>query len=271
MLHQRGFLAEKIYNRLRRNKNCLLVFTGETGSGKSFSGLDLALDVDPTFNIERIIFDPIEFVKKINSGEVEKGQALLFDEAGVIHDARTWYSDTNRAMNHCVQTFRKLNLFTIFTVPNINFIDKQARYLMHILCDCFHIDYNNKTVCAKVYRYVMRAKYKEPHTHFFTHRNPRTGKLQNIEAMLFRYPNKKLAKKYEAKKDEFIKVLYEKRIREAEHKQQKEKDKLEIKESNAECKKCGYEWYTKSRAIHPSCPVCQSRNTSTSKTPLLAN
>ena len=120
-----------IHKLIRENKNFLCPILGQTGAGKSWTGLRLCENVDPEFNINRVIFDSPSFMQLINSGELHKGSAILFDEAGVNVSNRQWYSKENIALGKVVETFRHRNYIVFFTVPNIDFIDIKLRKLMH--------------------------------------------------------------------------------------------------------------------------------------------
>ncbi len=58
----------------------------------------------------------------------------MFDEVGVSAGgaaARRWYSDVNQAIVDTTQTFRNMQLFTIFTAPGFDYIDSKVRDLVH--------------------------------------------------------------------------------------------------------------------------------------------
>ena len=50
------WLLQWIRNRIRKNRNLIALFIGDTGSGKSLSSIRLAERVDPNFNVDRIVF-----------------------------------------------------------------------------------------------------------------------------------------------------------------------------------------------------------------------
>ena len=85
---------KSIQNRLlRKNKNWLSIVCGDTGSGKSYSALTLANAISPRgITIKRnMVFNPIQFLEKINDkSKLQKGDVIIFDEAGVGMSAREW-------------------------------------------------------------------------------------------------------------------------------------------------------------------------------------
>ena len=56
------WISEYALNRIKKNQNYMLLITGGTGSGKSYSAIEIALDMDKTFNIDRVVFTAIEFM-----------------------------------------------------------------------------------------------------------------------------------------------------------------------------------------------------------------
>ena len=62
--------TQKIY---KRNKNFVMLFVGQTGSGKSYSALRLAEMLDDTFDINRVKFKAKDFMNTINK-LVEKSE-----------------------------------------------------------------------------------------------------------------------------------------------------------------------------------------------------
>ena len=127
-----GIFVDLFRRRIRNNKNCLVIFTGDTGSGKSYGALRFAEKLDPEFNEKRIVFTPDKFLEIIrHDKELHSGNVIIFDEAGVGMASREWYSIQNKILSYVLQTFRFKNLIVIFTVPDFTYIDSQARKLFH--------------------------------------------------------------------------------------------------------------------------------------------
>ena len=152
----------RIRNRLiRRNKNWIALVCGETGSGKSYSAAKLAQDIDPTFldsvrdeGLKSRVSvgskeDFINIVKMAKDGKLKRGNVIIFDEAGVSISCRTWFAEAQQELMNILQSFRNMNLGTIFTTPNASFIDSQARRLMHAYLEALKIDYKRNRVIMK--------------------------------------------------------------------------------------------------------------------------
>ncbi len=151
------------YRIVRRNKNLLIIICGQTGSGKSFCALTIAKMINPSFNVRiHVVFTIEQFMELLNSGQLKKGDVVVWDEAGVGIPAREWYTLSNKAINYVLQTFRHLNLCIIFTVPSFDYIDKQTRLLFHVYIETVRIDYEEQVVIVKIFENTF---------------NPRMGKV----------------------------------------------------------------------------------------------
>lgn len=139
-------------------------FVGETGSGKTYGAIDVAERISPRFTVENIVFSPLDFFKRLDKGDLKKGDVIVFDEAGVGMSNRRWYSVTNLMMSFVLQSFRRDNIAVIFTQPDMQFLDTAGRKLSHAIIETVNIDYNENK---------LRAKW------FNSETNPRSGKIYN--------------------------------------------------------------------------------------------
>ena len=149
------------------NQNFILLIVGPTGSGKSYSAMELARDMDPGFTVDRVVFNPEDFIRVTKQG-LAPGSVIMWDEVGVGLSSREWYSIQNKMIAYVLETFRRDRLILIMTTPNIVFIDKKVRALIHGFAETI-----DKTFTGGKFGYV---KY----FHIIT--NLREGK------MMYRYP-----------------------------------------------------------------------------------
>lgn len=197
----------QIWRRVNKhNQNYMALVCGPTGSGKSYAALRLCELLDPKFSLEKVIFSSDEFLDLLNERDLEKGEFVVWDEAGAGLASRQWMTQENIAMGKIAQTFRHRNLGVIFTVPSAEFVDIQIRKLVHSLFVTQHIDRWRK-VC------VCR--------HYIIQNNPLSGKvykkreevfdksdnIRRIEFIEFNLPSKKLRDGYEEKKKVFTAEL----------------------------------------------------------------
>ena len=195
--------------RVINNKNNMIICTGPTGSGKSWSNLRICEDADDTFDIKKVSFGPEQFMAIINSGELKgKGAAMIYDEAGVTFNARNWYSVSNKMLHYFLQTCRSQNQMLFFNSPDISFLDVGARKLFHIHLETCGINYDKKYVIlkplclqiaqgsGKVYKKYLRVKVHNGY-----------GGIKKVERIKVPKPNQELLDAYEEKKGEFVKQL----------------------------------------------------------------
>lgn len=156
------------------------------------------------FSVKHAVFSVSEFMDLLNSGNLKRGDIIIFDEAGVGVASREWYSARNKAINYVLQTFRHLNLGVIFTTPDFSFVDAQTRKLFHSYIETQKINKRRKTV---------RVKW------FELQNNPRMGKLyykyprvmgsgyHKIDRVHINKPSAGLIRAYEKKRKIFSKNL----------------------------------------------------------------
>ena len=166
LVHRRSpfddYFIERRNRLTRKNKNWLCINVGGTGDGKSWSAGSQCEIIDPKF-IENIKEHGIysvcafgkaqEYLKMIDQGIedriLKRGSMCMFDEAGVGVPARDWYKNQNKDFSYVAQTFRSLNIGTIFTTPDISFIDSQPRKLFHDYQQARGVDFKRKLTLIK--------------------------------------------------------------------------------------------------------------------------
>ena len=127
MKEPENWLRDFIIERLEHEGSVVAIFVGRTGSSKSGSAISLAYALDPTFNLDRIVFSVDEFFKISTESNLPPGSFLIFDDAGVGVGSRDWQDEKNKSLGAILQTFRYKQLPTLITTPRIGFIDKQVR------------------------------------------------------------------------------------------------------------------------------------------------
>ena len=142
------FWVRYINGRIKKKKNFLGVITGPPGVGKSWTGLSICNQLDPEFNVHKIVTSTRQLLELINSDEIKAGDAILWDEAGIDISNRNWQSLVNKTLNFLFQTFRHKRFILLMTVPYMDFIDAGTRKLLHTEFEIQKINY--KTSKAKV-------------------------------------------------------------------------------------------------------------------------
>ena len=128
-------IKEKVWERMWvDNEHFMGVIVGREGSGKSHTGIKVAETVDPTFTAERVMFDPVNFLKKLRKWKENnetKGKVVVIDESGVGVGVRSWYDKDQIRLNQVLQIIRSENMGVIFTLPRLEELDSQTEGRFH--------------------------------------------------------------------------------------------------------------------------------------------
>ncbi|MGC9124174.1 MAG: hypothetical protein ACP5IB_08960 [Thermoplasmata archaeon] len=276
-----NFVVNAIKRDIYNNKNDIIFFIGPPGSGKSYGALSLASSVDPTFNVDRVVFSVEEFMDVFMKEETDpktgekiqkflpKGSAIVFDDAGVDINAREWQTQQAKIMGKLSQSMRYLNHVIIFTVPSATFIEKQTRTLVKFIFMAESSKIDEGT--GKVYKNYGKFK-------IFLQEFTKEGELlqkypiitynhRNIKLkyVTFNLAEKTLLEAYENKKASILAKKYSDFKKEIENKESKKisktytstgkgKDGIPLK-----CPHCGYEWIYTGNLNITRCPSCGLR------------
>lgn len=206
------FLYRKVYRDVwLRKKNAGFIVTGATGSGKSEFALKLAHDLDPTFNVERVVYTAEDFLKLLvegdSRGKIGIGKAVIFDETShdEAMDSRSSLSQTNKQMASLSTIYRALRLVVIYVAPNLNQIDSRVRAISITgLIQLKSIDYANQKSKADLFWSVQNSRTGDVY-----YKRPRIirddGKRVVCMSIKLSRPPKELRDAYQKKKMDFIK------------------------------------------------------------------
>lgn len=139
----RQLVYDLFQTRLSENRNLVLLFTGQVGGGKSWGSLSVADYLTPSmkmgFSLEGLVFDIPSFIKHVRQGT--PGDVIILDEAGVAAGSRDSLTKASKSLGKVIQSIRYLQYCTIFSVPNVNFLDRQIRLMVDLV---FQHDENMK-------------------------------------------------------------------------------------------------------------------------------
>lgn len=217
------YIKDRVY---RKNKNLLMIFTGETGSGKSYSALRLAEQINQNFTVDNVVFTVEDFIDAVDTAR--KGDVILFDELGIGAYRRNWYTMQNKALNYVAQLFRFKNLIVLSTSPFKKLVDTGLISLYHLqaetvkifpekqLCECkiFRLQYNE--VMDKMYRHYLKVRTQNG--------------VFALSRFYFKHPSKELAEKYEQKKKQYWKQIRDELRAEFEEKKNKKGGRINYDE-----------------------------------------
>jgi len=207
---QQPYFFDYIRWRVKNSKNFLCSTIGQTGSGKSYANLKGMELLNPQKKPEEIVknmcLTGLEFMDRLNSGQLDKGDGLTLDEVGLSLSAKDWQSMSNRLINQVLQTFRHLNLIVFFNTPSFSFIDASSRRLFHSLWETMSIDF--KTNVCEIKPLLVQTNARTGVQYFkYLRVNDKQHGLLPLKRIYLKLPSKKLTDLYEIKKDKFTKQL----------------------------------------------------------------
>ncbi len=157
--------------RIRLNLNMFCMFTGKLGSGKTWSAISYALELDPTFDVDKqLVFDFRTCMNLINEDwfKALKIKVIIWDEPQISISNRAWQSQMNKLVNYLISTFRHQNIILIMCAPYKDFLDVQTMKLLQWEFQCSMIDRKLKRcmVYCKWQQYNSSKKKTYPHPLF---------------------------------------------------------------------------------------------------------
>jgi len=232
-------LEQKIWRQCNKeNQHFMAAIVGREGSGKSYTALRIAELVDPSFNADRVMFEPKAFLEKLQewkaTGETQ-GKMVVADEAGVGLGVRTWYDKDQVLFNQVLQVIRDENMGVLFTLPRLNELDSQARGRLHAYLEMAELDAGN---WAKV-RWLNWNPTRDERDDVYRQYPEMDidGYPTSVTRLLFGPPSQSLADAYTDRKDTFQDELYQEAIDEMEDDESEvrtaEEVATEIKSNNA--------------------------------------
>ena len=214
------------YNLWWRNyktvNNSIVSVIGMTGSGKSLLCLYMCWKLDPTFNADRIIFDPVELVDRLSNSD--KKTAFIFEEAEINLSSKSHWSEINQIIVKLFSTIRYRRNYLFVNLPSEKQLDSQARTLRYAnirmngifedkkgMFSSFSWEFLTPPLIADNSKSKDKDMKREPLV-IFSRTDQGIIVKKVINEFRFRLPNdpafKKLVRDYEAKKSEFLKILY---------------------------------------------------------------
>lgn len=98
---------------------------GIEGSGKSTLGMYACTKVDPSFNIDRIVFTMDQFKEALK--DVKRGQAIMADEMAELMFSRDWNTKESKELVKYMMIMRHRNAFLWMNIPDFKYVDVYVR------------------------------------------------------------------------------------------------------------------------------------------------
>lgn len=182
---------------------------GREGSGKSHTALSILEKVDPSFNAERVFFDPEDLLRYINSvpKDERQGKGILLDEAGVGMGVRTWYDEDQINLNKVLQTARDDNMIVGMTLPRLEELDSQMEGRLHIYIEMTKVEPGEYAKFK--FMNVNPSRGGEGEIYKWYPRMRFHGRRRRVSRCSMGPPAETVIEKYEERKSEFKADLYE--------------------------------------------------------------
>lgn len=113
--------------------------------------LKLGEMIDPEFDIDHVVFSVAQFFKLITSGKLKTGSVVVFEELGVAANAREWHTEDNILLSKITQVFRTRNLAVFYTVPQLEFADRQISRITTALIETQKVHHEKELTECRVY------------------------------------------------------------------------------------------------------------------------
>jgi len=200
--------------RIRKNKNTIIVINGSTGSGKTYTGLELARIVAERHNTP---FSPEGNVDFSFTGLLHKmrreenklpGTVFLFEEVGAVgsgSSSRDWQSRANKFFFTFMQTARHKNQILIFTCPNFSALEAGTRKLCHMQFIMTGIDFHRKISYSKPY--ILQVDPRKEKIYFKYLRYTKDGTQYVVKQFISKLPPAEMLVEYEKMKEKFTSKL----------------------------------------------------------------
>jgi len=137
------YLYEKTYyvdnlniitNEVLPNKwDCLAIYHGFEGSGKSSLMFQTAHFLDPNFNLDQVVFTPEQFNKAVDSAPV--GSCIVWDEAITGANAEAHARKINQAVISKLTQIRKKRMVFLLGFPYLYMLSKY--FVSRCLFSCY--------------------------------------------------------------------------------------------------------------------------------------
>lgn len=135
-------------NRLKAKKPVIILLVGDSGEGKSYTGLKIMDIINKWYGVktedhleDQVVYTPLEYTKKMDAilhdKDKKKLRVLMIDEAREIVSASLWYSFVNRAIADVNALHRTIKpIVLIVVVQFIRDIDSSTRRTVQYYFKC---------------------------------------------------------------------------------------------------------------------------------------
>lgn len=223
-------VVEWVYQRIKKNKNAIITINGPTGSGKTYTGLDIAIQgaarQGTRFTIKNNMAFTFKDLLKLTMlpENQHPGVYYLYEEPGAVgsgSSAKEWQSRANALANSFMQTNRCKNQVLILTHPLFSNLDLGSRKLIHMQITMLGINPQKKESYSRPF--LLQVNTTTGKIYFKLMRFSVNGVKSKLKVYTSKLPDKAILEEYEAVKSKYVNSLNKRILEELEHKDQKDK------------------------------------------------
>lgn len=196
-----------ITQRIKTNKNYMMLAQGETGSGKSYIALRLGEIIDKNFSLDNVVFTPQQFSELLTGGTLKAGSVVIFDEAGVGMSSKEWATRSNKLISNITQTFRTNRLIVIFTLPSGRYLDSSIRNIFHALIEPLGVQPGTTKNAFKLLKIEQNYRQNKTYYPYYRFKDEKTGRFFKYAIIRIGKPTDALCDAYEKKRDTYLSSL----------------------------------------------------------------
>lgn len=195
-----------IDRRIRKRLACNIIFTGELGKGKSYSGIRLLelwykRQFNEPFPITHVcdtLSEAVLIVKNVK----RKGEGIVIEELSVLAGSRESLTRTNRLWNKFMDTCRIKQAVIVGNAPFLNFVDKHVIALSQLWIESLGVNFRKKICVCKPL--ILQPSQKKVYFHKLV-----GDEGEEINLCFFKKPTDNIVKEYDAKKERSVDNLYD--------------------------------------------------------------
>lgn len=199
-------ILDFIERRIKKKLSCNIIFSGELGKGKSYSGIRL-LELwykrrfDELFHISHVC-DTLDEAVLLGRDFKRKGEGILIEELSVLAGSRESLTKINRLWNKFMDTCRIKQIVIVGNTPYLNFIDKHIISLSQVWIETLGVNFRKKVCVCKPL--ILQPSQRKVYYHRFV-----DDKGDEIQLCFFKKPSKELCKTYDNLKEKSVHELYD--------------------------------------------------------------
>jgi len=225
-------------NRIKNKKPCFMYITGESGEGKSYTGMAINKIITESYDLDfrdtmdhSIVYTPLEYSSKIKSllydPHLRKLHVIMIDEARDLLSSKTWYDFINRTINDINNQHRGVKPLVVIVISqDLTDIDRATRKTIQYRVKCSRPMGKNTRIKIKRFwkdeRNIDQIKIRERSLRGYMKKDTGITKKVFLGDLVVKLPNKEICKHYDHNSFQMKSEILKRKIEEIEKRISKE-------------------------------------------------